>query len=72
MYYADKISILEDLWGKSVELHKDKLIVGSQVYPIIDDVVILLEPPDYPLSLSQRLNQQAKSRESEPAIARKI
>jgi len=33
MYYADKIPILEDLWGKPVELYENRLIVDSQVYP---------------------------------------
>jgi len=72
MYYADKLAILEDLWGKPVELHQDKLIVGSQVYPIIDDVIILLEPSEYPSSIAQRLSPQAAHTAAPPAIATDI
>ena len=72
MYYADKLAILEDLWGKPVELHQDKLIVGSQVYPIIDDVIILLEPSEYPPSIAQRLSPQAAHAAAPPAIATDI
>jgi SAM-dependent methyltransferase len=56
MYYADKIHILEDLWGKPVELYENKLIVDSHVYPIMGDVIILLEPSEYPPSLRKDKN----------------
>jgi hypothetical protein len=56
MYYADKIPILEDWWGKPVELYENKLIVDSHVYPIMGDVIILLEPSEYPLSLRKDKN----------------
>lgn len=56
-YYADKTNSLADIFGtSSVNLSADHLEVDGRVYPIIDDVIILLEPPQYPESLRARLS----------------
>jgi len=55
MYYTDKIDILKDIFGTSVELKPEYLKVNEYIYPIIDDVIILLSPSQYPQSLKLRL-----------------
>jgi SAM-dependent methyltransferase len=56
-YYADKIEALQDLFGTSaVVLTDEALQVGpNQQYPIVDDVIVLLEPAQYPPRLRARL-----------------
>jgi len=56
MYYDNKIDTLRDLFGtQSVTLQNESLSVEGRIYPIIDDVVILLEQAQYPPSLAGRL-----------------
>jgi SAM-dependent methyltransferase len=56
-YYTDKTDSLADIFGASrVEVSTDNLVIDGQVYPIIDDVIILLEPSQYPESLKSRLS----------------
>ena len=48
MYYENKLETLRDLFGTNdVALERGTLRVGSSRYPIIDDVIILLEPAQY-------------------------
>jgi len=54
-YYADKLETLCGLFGREVALEAGALKVGDRRYPILDDVVILLEPSQYPAHLSRRL-----------------
>ena len=55
MYYDDKISTLRDLFGaQTVTLANDSLTVDGQCYPIIDDVIVLLEATQYPQGLARR------------------
>jgi len=57
MYYADKIQSLKDIFGTNdLRFEKDNLIVGGHTYPIVDDVVVLLDPRQYPNTLKKRLN----------------
>jgi len=57
MYYADKIQSLKDIFGtNNLRFENDNLIVEGHAYPIVDDVVILLEPQRYPATLKKRLN----------------
>lgn len=52
MYYSDKLESLKDIFGSNgVRLEPDRLVVDSRTYPIIDDVIILLDPCQYPESL---------------------
>ena len=56
MYYSNKIDILNSLFqDEDVHLEKERLIVGHNVYPIVEDVIILLDPSQYPLGLDKRL-----------------
>lgn len=55
MYYDDKVSTLQDLFGtKDVRVERERLHVGSLTYPIIDDVIVLLESSRWPASLKRR------------------
>ena len=56
MYYADKLESLKDIFGSTeVYLEKDSLSVNGRIYPIVDDVIILLEPSQYPSTLRKRI-----------------
>ena len=45
-----------DIFGaEDVKVEKECLTVNDKIYPIVDDVIILLEPAQYPESLSKRL-----------------
>jgi len=56
MYYSNKLDVLMDIFGtENVKVEKECLTVNDKIYPIIDDVIILLEPAQYPESLLRRL-----------------
>ncbi len=56
MYYENKIEILCDLFNnKNIKLNEHSLIVGKMKFPILDDVIILLDPVQYPPTLKSRL-----------------
>lgn len=56
MYYDDKIDSLRDVFGcKDLVLEANYLRVGERHYPIVDDVVVLLDPEQYPAGLKSRL-----------------
>jgi SAM-dependent methyltransferase len=55
-YYADKLDTLRDLFGtQHVSLDGDRLRVDERSYPILQDVIILLDPSQYPTALRQTL-----------------
>ena len=55
MHYTRKVSVLKDIFGKDeISLEKDRLMVDGHAYPIIDDVIVLLEPSQYPESIRGR------------------
>ena len=54
-YYTGKLESLKDIFGsEDVQLDGDRLIVDGRAYPIFDDVIILLDPSQYPSSLKNR------------------
>jgi SAM-dependent methyltransferase len=56
MYYSNKLDILTDILGtENIKVEKECLTVNDKIYPIIDDVIVLLEPAQYPESLSKRI-----------------
>ena len=56
MYYSNKLDILVDIFGsKNIKVELECLTVNDKNYPIIDDVIILLDPVQYPESLSKRI-----------------
>lgn len=57
MYYADKLASLRDIFGTDdVHLEEKTLIVSGCSYPILDDVIILLDEDQYPPALKLRLS----------------
>jgi SAM-dependent methyltransferase len=55
-YYQDKLESLADIFGaSSVVLKEQCLQVAESVYPIVDDVIVVLDPAHYPGRLRQRL-----------------
>jgi SAM-dependent methyltransferase len=62
MYYDDKIETLRDLFGaQELTLDEGGLTVSGRRYPVIDDVIVLLEPSQYPPSLISRLGLSAQA-----------
>lgn len=63
-YYADKLETLRDLFGDtSAVVEGTTLRLAERTYPIVDDVIVLLDPAQYPPSLHARLSGQGPSRE---------
>lgn len=55
-YYEHKIEKIKEIFGvTNLILTNDSVRVGSVVYPIVDDVIILLHPAQFPRELAQRL-----------------
>ncbi len=55
MYYADKIPILKNIFGAdAVGLDANGLTVDGILYPIMDDVIVCLDPADWPATLQAR------------------
>ncbi len=56
MYYTNKIDILRDIFGsENIKVELECLTVNDKSYPIIDDVIILLDQAQYPESLLKRI-----------------
>lgn len=56
-YYANKIKTLKDIFGtEDIVLEKLNIVVNGHPYPVVDDVIILLDRSQYPLSVSKLLN----------------
>jgi len=54
-YYSDKLESLQEIFGAtSVHLRPGCLIVDGRSYPVVDDVIILLDPSQYPQYLKGR------------------
>ncbi len=61
-YYKDKTDILRDLFDNdNIELGHDFLRVGNKEYPILDDVIILLDPEFYPDNVRKKLSVKTDS-----------
>ena len=61
-YYADKLGTLQDLCGTSaVSLEPGFLVVRGHRYPIVGDVIVLLEPSQYSPRLAHRLGSTGVS-----------
>jgi SAM-dependent methyltransferase len=56
-YYSNKIESLKDIFGaEDIVLDKQSIVVNGHSYPIVDDVIILLDPSQYPHSVKKLLN----------------
>ena len=62
-FYADKLDLVRDIFGgKKIELGQDHISIDGQSYPIVDDVIIALEPGRYPDHVKKRLKETAPGR----------
>ena len=72
MYYADKLDSLRRLFAsEEIALEADALVVAGRRYPVVDDVIVLLDPAQYPPSLRRRLQpreETARLRDFSPDI----
>ena len=56
LYYQSKIEQLVDLMGTSnIRLKNNGVEIDDKFYPIINDVIVLLDPSQYPESLVRAL-----------------
>lgn len=56
MYYQDKLESISEIFrGREITLNEGEVVVDSCRYPIVDDVIIALNPAKYPESLKRRL-----------------
>ncbi len=55
-HYSGKLDSLNEIFpGSDIQLDTDNLHIDGKAYPIIDDVIILLDPEYYPESVKARL-----------------
>ena len=72
-YYADKLDDLRDVMGAaSVSLEPDRVVVDGVIYPIVDDVIVLLDPSTYPESVRRRLGMVTTGSPDPPQFAEDI
>lgn len=58
-YYENKVDNLKAIFGTAdVVLESDSLQVGDKKYPIVEDVIIVLDPSQYPEPLKAQLRAQ--------------
>jgi len=61
MYYTNKLDILMDIFGsEDTKVELECLTVNDKSYPIINDVIILLDPALYPESLLKRIKMEKR------------
>jgi len=61
MYYDSKLTALQDIFGTNdVRFGKRGVTVNGTTYPIVDDVIILLEPRQYPTSLKNAFRAEGR------------
>lgn len=66
MHYADKTGVLQDIFGTSqIHVGTGQIRVGQKSYPIVDDVIILVEPQKYTPYLKSKLARQNSTEASE-------
>jgi SAM-dependent methyltransferase len=67
MYYANKIESLQDIFGtSSIELLPDSIRVEDSIYPIVDDVIILLDAKQLPLALQKKIGTKTETLQEKP------
>lgn len=73
MHYADKIESLKDLFGAAaVDLQPGRLVVDGRAYPIVDDVIVLLDPSDCPPAVRERMGAPPPGSPPAALLARDI
>lgn len=55
-YYFDKLESLRDIFGtRDVEIFDDRIRIKSRTYPVLDDVIVLLEDRYQPPAVRERI-----------------
>ena len=61
-YYDNKVEQIKDIFGTTdVDIRSDRIIVDNKEYVVEDDVIILLDPAQYPPALRQRLQSDTSA-----------
>ena len=56
MYYKNKIKTLSEIFGTSdIHLEETCINIAGKVYPIVDDVIILLKSHQIPPGTSEKI-----------------
>ncbi len=72
-YYQDKLAIISDLFGVSeIELGEETIRVRETVYPIIEDVIILLPESHYTPYVQKILRRQTTRQENSEVFSAEI
>ena len=73
MYYKNKIKTLSEIFGTSdIQLQESFINVAGRVYPIVDDVIILLESHQIPSRISEKIQCLTRDEEIAPSIVNDI
>jgi len=63
-YYEDKQDSLKDLFAaREVVVNEREIVVDSLAYPVVDDVILLLPPEEWPARVRKQLPTPAKRTE---------
>lgn len=69
-YYANKTSVLADLFGaRNVDVRNDCIVVDGRSFPVIDDVIVVLEPNSYTPRVSRALRTVPSTIDTNPGFA---
>jgi SAM-dependent methyltransferase len=59
-YYSDRLGSLQDIFGAAeVRAEVGRIVVDGREYPVIDDVIVLLPPGQWPAGVRARLSGAA-------------
>ena len=73
MYYKNKIKTLSELFGTSdIQLEGTFINIAGRIYPIVDDVIILLKSHHIPRRTSEKIQCLTRDEEISPSIAKDI
>jgi SAM-dependent methyltransferase len=68
LYYAGKTESIRDIFGaSSVSLEPGGINVDGRSYPVVDDVIILLEPSQLPASVREKIGKAGAGGAPAPA-----
>lgn len=66
-YYGDKLESLRDIFGATeVRAEDGRIVVDGRVYPVIDDVIVLLPAEQWPANVRTKLSGAAEGAEGTP------
>jgi len=73
LYYENKIETLSEIFGSSdIHIQKEFINVAGRIYPILDDVIILLKSHQIPDHISEKIQCLTQDEEIAPSIAKDI